>query len=75
MNEHTLQMDALARVPKLALALREAGDALGLSPRTVEELGRMGKLRVARVGRRVLLPVAALQTWLADQAQKKGGGR
>lgn len=66
-NLHTtLNQQRLAppRVPKLALSVREAGAALGLSPRTVEELVRLGQVPVVRIGRRVLLPVAGLRRWL-----------
>ena len=60
-----------ATVPKLALSYAEAADALALSARTVEELVKLGQLPVVRVGRRVLLPVSALQTWL-DKATEQG---
>jgi len=62
---------APAQVPKLALSIAEAADALALSARTVEELARTGQLPVVRFGRRVVLPVAGLQAWL-DQATEQG---
>lgn len=55
---------APAQVPKLSLSIAEAGESLGLSSRTIEQLIRTGQLPVKRVGRRVLLPVVALQAWL-----------
>ena len=58
-----------AQVPKLALSIAEAADALALSARTVEELVKLGRLPVVRVGRRVLLPVAGLQTWLDTETE------
>jgi excisionase family DNA binding protein len=58
-----------ATVPKLALSIAEAADALALSARTVEELVKLGRLPVVRVGRRVLLPVAGLQTWLDTETE------
>ena len=59
-----------ATVPKLALSIEEASEALALSPRTVEKLVRLGQLPVVRVGRRVLLPVSALQAWLDSQTEQ-----
>jgi excisionase family DNA binding protein len=58
-----------ARVPKLALSIAEAADALALSARTVEELVKLGQLPIVRIGRRVLLPVAALKSWLDGQTE------
>jgi len=63
--------NSIAPVPRLALTIREAGEAVSLSPRTVEELIRVGELRVKRVGRRVLVPVASLERWLAEQADSQ----
>ncbi len=51
--------------PKLALTPTEAAEALSLSRTTVYELIRNGTLPVVRVGRRMLLPVRALDEWLA----------
>ena len=56
-----------ARVPKLALTMREAGEALGLSPRTIEQLVKTRQLRPVRVGRRVLLSVAGLRRFLRER--------
>jgi excisionase family DNA binding protein len=53
-----------ASVPKLALTVREAGEALGLSPRSVQELVAAGAIPVVRHGRRVLIPVEPLRDWL-----------
>ena len=61
---------APAQVPKLALSIAEAADALALSSRTVEELVKMGQLPVVRVGRRVLLPVDKLRAWLDESTEQ-----
>ena len=58
------------QVPKLALSISEAAEALALSARTVEELVKRGELPVKRVGRRVLLPVTALQVWLDEATEE-----
>lgn len=59
----------LAPVPRLALTIAQAAEAVGLSGRTLEELIRTGALRPVRVGRRVLLPVRELERWLAEQME------
>jgi len=67
---------------KLALSLREAARAIGVSERTLWEyvkrgdvpsvrMGRAGK-RTAK-GRRVLIPVDSLRAWLLAQAGQGEG--
>jgi excisionase family DNA binding protein len=56
-------------VPRLALTMAEAGQSLGISPRTVEELVRTRLLRVVRVGRRVVVPVESLRAFLTEQME------
>ncbi len=63
---------ALAEIPRLALSIPEAAKALSLGERTVEGLARTGQLRPVRVGRRVILSVADLRSWLASEAEKAG---
>jgi excisionase family DNA binding protein len=62
-----------APVPKLALTVREAGEALGLSPRSVQELVAAGAIPVVRHGRRVLIPVEPLRDWLRRQTIDPNG--
>ena len=65
-----------ATVPKLALSIAEAAEALALSPRTIEAMVKARELPTVRVGRRVLLPVAGLADWLVEnteQAQENDG--
>jgi excisionase family DNA binding protein len=66
--------------PPLALRPREAAQMLGVSPRTLWEWTRTGIVPAVRLGsgkrKTVLYPVAALQTWLSQQAEAataKGG--
>ena len=61
-------------LPRLALRPREAAQALGISKRLLWTLTNQGAVPHLRLGRTVVYPVDALRKWLADQAQKKGGG-
>ena len=60
-------------IEPLALRPREAAKALGISPRTLWEWTRAGRIPCVRVGggarQVVLYPKAALERWLAQQAQ------
>ena len=47
--------------PQLALGLKEAADAVGLSQWTLRQYIRQGKLQTIRLGRRVLIEPAELQ--------------
>ena len=58
---------ARPRIPKLALTVREAGEALGLSHRSVQDLIAAQALPIVRCGRRVLIPVEGLRAWLRQQ--------
>lgn len=64
-------------VAPLALGRRAAADTLGISTRKLDELtaNRTSGIPVARIGSRVLYPVAELREWLAEQVQRKGGNR
>jgi excisionase family DNA binding protein len=48
----------------LAVDLKTAGQVIGLSPHTLRKKIRRGELRYARVGRRILIPVSALEELL-----------
>jgi excisionase family DNA binding protein len=66
--------------PRTALSLTEAAASLGLSEEAFDEHVRP-ELELVRVGRRVLVPLAALEAWLASRAeppmtqQVRRGGR
>ena len=65
-----------SNVPRVALTRAECARALGVSPRTIDQLiaGRRGNgFPVVYVGAKPLIPVEQLRQWLADQAKKKGG--
>lgn len=48
----------------IALERKQAASALTVSLRTLDELVRTGEIRVCRVGRRVIVPVSALEEFL-----------
>ena len=55
--------------PRLALSKSEAAEALGVSVDFLED-HVLAELRVVRVGRRRLIPVAELERWLAEHAER-----
>ena len=58
----------IAPVPRLALNRQEAAAALGMSL-TSFEAHVQPTLRLVRLGRMRLVPVAELEHWLADRAE------
>ncbi len=54
---------------RLALSKAEAAEALGVSVDFLED-HVLDELRVVRVGRRRLIPVAELERWLAEHAER-----
>lgn len=48
-------------IPILAVSIKEAAAALGVSPWTVRKYVRLGRMRPVRIGRRVLIEPAELQ--------------
>ncbi len=57
------------QAPSLALSKAEAARALGISVDFLEA-HVLAELRVVRVGRRVLIPVAELERWLARHGER-----
>lgn len=55
--------DAVA-VPRLALTVKEAAESIGVSARTIYEEAAAGRLRVARIGRCLRVPMDALEAYL-----------
>jgi hypothetical protein len=69
--EHAAPVDPrriLAPIPRLALTRQEAADALGMGLTSFEEHVQP-TLRLVRLGRMRLVPVAELERWLADNAE------
>jgi excisionase family DNA binding protein len=63
-----IRQRATYELPKLALSIQEACGALGISHDLWKE-HVAHEVRVVRLGRRRLVPVAELQKWLADHAE------
>jgi excisionase family DNA binding protein len=57
------------RSHRLALSKAEAAEALGVSVDFLED-HVLAELRVVRVGRRRLIPVAQLERWLTEHAER-----
>jgi excisionase family DNA binding protein len=55
--------------PALALTVQEAAAALSVSYDTFHEQIEP-ELRIVRIGRRKLIPVAELERWLAENAER-----
>lgn len=60
-------------IAPLALRRLAAAKALGISVRLLDQMLKEGQIPHARVKGVVLIPVASLQQWLADQVSKSGG--
>ena len=45
---------------------------LGISRNTVYEVVNRADFPTVRIGRRILIPIAALERWLEEQANTKG---
>jgi excisionase family DNA binding protein len=59
--------DAPTAVPKLALSIEQACQALTISRPTLYELIGADRLRTVRAGRRRLVPVAEIERFLAAE--------
>lgn len=57
---------ATASADRLALRIPEAARACGCGTRTIWRLISTHRLRVARIGRRVVVPVDALRDFIAE---------
>ncbi|MGD0981093.1 MAG: hypothetical protein ABR946_06390 [Solirubrobacteraceae bacterium] len=58
-----------ASVPRIAMSKQEAASALGVSIDFFDE-HIVGDLRMVRVGRRRLVPIAELERWLDTHADR-----
>lgn len=58
---------------KMTLSVDELAATMGVSRPKAYELVNQPGFPVVRVGRRIRIPVAALERWLEAQVQKAGG--
>lgn len=60
--------------PRLALTLNEAAKSIGLSRRSTWTLLNSGQMPGTKIGGKWIVPVAALQQWLAERAAEHTAG-
>lgn len=58
---------------RLTLTVPEVAARLGIGRNQAYELARAGRIPVIRLGKRMLVPVAALERWLEEQVQRGSG--
>jgi len=63
-----------ASIPRIALTPAEAAAAIGVGP-DFFEANVAPELRLIRRGRKRLVPVAELERWTAENAERVFGGR
>ncbi len=60
--------------PRLTLRKSEAARALGVSERTLHNLLKSGRIGSFKLDRAVLIPVAGIEAFIAQQMQRGGNG-
>ena len=68
---------ALSQAPvddKIILSVAEFERRTGLSHSTVAEMIRTGEIGSFKVGRRRLIPMSAVEDWIASKLNEAGGG-
>lgn len=61
-------------IQKIAYSVREVSELVGICERKIHYEIAKGKLRIARVGRRVLIRAAELDRWLSEAESQTGEG-
>jgi len=62
-------------VSRMALSPQEVAEALGVGLWTVQKLLREGKLPYRRAGKRILIPITALEAFLNGEEVKNAASR
>lgn len=57
---------------KLSYTVREAKAALGMGETNLRKQIRTGRIAVARVGRKYLIPRSEIEAWLRSETQSRG---
>lgn len=60
-------MEKINSSDKLALSIQETARKVGVSPYTVRKAIREGALQAKRLGRRVIVPVSAIEAFLRER--------
>jgi excisionase family DNA binding protein len=60
-----------AKMEQLTISVPEAGRRLGIRRNTAYEAARQGQIPTIRIGRRVVVPVAALEAMLAVKSKQE----
>jgi excisionase family DNA binding protein len=60
----------MAETVRKTVTVEEAGRQLGVGRNTAYEAARMGQIPVIRIGKRMVVPVAALERLLDGEPQK-----
>ena len=68
-NQVAEEQNTAPAVPRLALSMREASEALGISYISVHRLVKRGMLKTSGALRNRLIPLTELQRFLADTMQ------
>jgi len=76
MKPRTIQipLPETASIPKLAYSVEEAAEALSLGRTKTFALIKEGRLRVIRLGKRVVVPVTELQDFLRRETNTEALG-
>lgn len=59
-----MEGDRMEKPPRMALTIKEAAEAMGISAGHVRNRIKRGDLRTVKIGRRVLITTEALKLWL-----------
>ncbi len=68
-----LQVPAPGTLPRKAYTIEEAAEVLGVGRNAVMRLIEEGRLRVVRCGKRVIIPVVAVDDFLAPPNSRDTG--
>ncbi len=66
MSDHALDRASKVQEARLTLTVPEAGRVLGVGRNAAYEAARAGEIPTIRIGKRILVPVAALERMLAQ---------
>jgi len=70
-NPTNMQKKREPETPHLAMRMREAAKALGISERLLWEWTDRGQIPHVRIGKAILYPVDVLRRWLDERATAK----